>query len=224
MKKFILFIFLFTVSLPSWGQRFSMGANAGIFSKTLIGTDKVTGMDGKLVSNGNLQYGVDLSFSMTNSMQLLLAYTSRSVDFDNSNNIIAGDEKFDMSNTSLGFRWIALRSVAFRLLYTMDKDLGFNLNGSNQAVLYAENIGYVSLFWDQIVFLYNSFYAGFKLGYDVNASAETNEGRQGGRAQLFTVIDGLEISYEIKDITKNNASFDFTQKDNILSLGYRLRF
>ncbi len=224
MKKLFLIITFIILSCNSYGAQFGLNLGGQIFSKSLNGTLTGTDTEGKLVSNGNFHYGIKTGFSMTNSIALLIEYNSREVDFDNSNNIISGEEVFKVDSTSVGLRFILMPRVAIRTMYTMEKDLGFELDGNNKAVIYTEDIGYLTIYYDQIVFLSAGMYSGFKLGYDLPASGANNLDRTGTRINLFANIHNFETSYELRSFTKNNSTLDFVEKDAVLTISYRLTF
>ena len=202
----------------------ALGLTSSLYSKKLNGTLDVIGSEGKLVSNSNLHLGLNFAYSLTSSFRLLFNYESREINFDNTEAIIAGEETFKVDSTRLGVRWITHPRVALRFLMTAEKDLAFNINASNQAEIYSESITYFTVYYDQIVFLAESMYSGFRLGYDISASGNTIEGRSANIFELFAVVGGLEVNYLMKKITKSNSDLTFDETDSALNFLYTLRF
>lgn len=223
MKNLItLSILLF--SLSSYSNPLSIGLGVSVNSKKLDGTLKATNIEGKLVSSSNFHAGINIAYNLTNSTHLLLDYYGRVIDFDNTNKIIEGDKKFSDASLSVGARWILMKSVAFRLMYTSEKDLAFTVDANNKAVLYSESLGYISVFYDQIIFLTSVIYLGFRAGYDVPSSGDTIIDRSGTRFSLFAKMGGFEINYEKKSITKSTEGLDFIETDSAVNILYGVRF
>lgn len=224
MKKISIFVLFIFISFSAKANISNLGIFASIYSKKLTGTLDSTGTEGKLVSSSDLHYGLDLEYAFSPAFRFIFNYQTGNVDFDNTDNIITGEESFDINSTKLGFRWIIHPRVAFRSLLNLDKELAFDVNGSNQAEVYSESVNYLSVFYDQIVFLGTAFYSGFRLGYDIPASGDTIEDRTGNFFSVFAVIGNLEISYNYKKVTKSNNDLTFEEIDSALNFSYGLRF
>lgn len=190
----------------------------------MTGVDKITEEEGKLVSNTNFHYGIHFAYLMGKGLQFQLNYLNKNYSFDNTQEIIEGEETFTLTNTQLGIRWIALSRVAFRLLINVTEDLAFTVNQTNQAVLTQESLVYPTIFYDQIVFLGGTMYSGFKVGADVGGSGETIENRQAIHYGVFAVLNAFEVDYTISNITKETEALDFTETESSLQFKYLFRF
>ncbi len=207
-----------------FAQKYRFGFSGALLSKEMTGVDKVTEEEGKLVSNTNFHYGVHFAYMMGNSLQFQMNHLNKNYSFDNTQEIIAGEEAFSITNTQLGFRWIALSRVAFRLLINFAEDLVFTVDSNNQAVLEQESLIYPSVFYDQIVFLGGTMYSGFKVGADIGGSGDTIENRQAVHYGVFAVLNAFEINYIVSNITKETESLDFTETESSLQFKYLFRF
>lgn len=200
------------------------GLLTSLYSKNLNGTLRDSGGEGKLVSNSNLHYGFNFGYSLTGSLRFLFEYQSREIDFDNTEKIIAGDKSFEVSSLKAGLRLIAHPRVAFRLMMSSEKDIAFDINDSNQAMVYAETMTYFSVFYDQIILLSPDMFSGFRLGYDIPISSDTIQDRSGNSVGIFGVIGSLEVNYTVKKITKSNSDLDFDESDSALNFIYSFVF
>ena len=205
-------------------QKFRFGFSGALISKEMVGVDKVTEEEGKLVSNTNFHYGIHFAYLMGKGFQLLLNQQNKAYSFDNTQEIIAGEDTFVLTNTQFGFRWIALSRVAFRVLLNSGEDLVFTVDENNQAVLEKESLFYPTIFYDQIVFLGGTMYSGFKVGADFGGAGDTIENRQAVHYGVFAVLNSFEIDYTISNITKETETLDFTETESSLQFKYLFRF
>ena len=134
---------------------------ASLLSKNLTGVDSA-GDEGNLVSSTNFHYGLNLRYALSKSWHFLLNYQNKSYSFDNTQEVIEGEEAFTLSQTSTGVRWVIHPRVAFRFLLNVDEQLAFSVNASDLAEVYSENLSYASIFYDQVVFMGRSMFSGFK--------------------------------------------------------------
>lgn len=166
----ILLIFL-SLTTSAYAGTFRISLAGAVASKKLTGTDPISGDEGVLISNGNFNTGFNLSYSFDPHWHVLLGMENRSYDFDNSDNIISGPTKLDLSATQYGIRWIMFAKTAFRFLYTAQDEAAFIVTDSNQAELYKESISFFTIYWDQLIYSGENILIGFKVGYDVAADA-----------------------------------------------------
>ena len=183
-----------------------------------------TGEEGKLVSNTNFHYGVHFAYLAGKGFQFLLDYSNKSYSFDNTQEIITGEESFSLTKTSIGMRWIAHPRVALRLHLNFDEDIVFTVDENNQALIEPEKIMYPSIFYDQILFLGGTMYSGFKLGYELGGAGETIKNRTALQYGVFAVLNAFEINYMVKNITKENDTLEFTETESALNFIYLFRF
>jgi hypothetical protein len=223
VKVLLIFSILISLSNSSYAQVFKVGLHTSIYSTTLTGSDN-SDTDGKLVSNSNLFYGLNLAYGITKRLHFLLDYTTGTISYDNTKSILNGDSNFQVSKLATGVKFIAFPRVAFRAYFNSDDDLAFKVDETNQASVYSENLNYLSVFYDQIVFMGGAMYSGFKLGYDISTSGTDTTDRTGSTIGLFGVIHGLSVDYEIRSITKSNSSLDFEENDTALKLQYLFSF
>ena len=221
----ILLIFLISLffSISCYAQVFKVGLQTTIYSTKLTGSDNLD-LEGNLISNSNFFSSLDLAFGITKRLHFLVDYTAGAISFDNTKDVIAGDSEFQVSRVAAGVKFIAFSRVAFRAYFNTYDDLAFEVNESNQAIVYSEKLNYLSLFYDQIVFMGGAMYSGFKLGYDIPTSGTETTDRTGNTVGLFAVIHGFTIDYEVKSITKSNSSLDFEENINVLKLKYLFSF
>ena len=223
MSKWIsFFIFTFLVSYSSYG--FELGVSAGVLSKTLTGVDDATDTEGKLIANSNLQYGVHTSIPFSAGLRFDLNYYNRKIVFDNTKDVIEGEDTYQADMTNFGIRWIIHPRIGLRFLYNLSKEISFEVNPTDQAVVDVEQVNYVSVHYDQIVFLGGSSYSGFRLGYETNADGENIEDRQGTLASVFAVIGGLDLSYNIAQIKKFRGDLSLEENDSFVSAKYTAKF
>ena len=208
----------------SFAQQFRFGFSGSILSDKITGIDNDTGEEGKLVSNTNFHYGIHFAYLMGSGFQILLDYQNKSYDFDNTQEIITGEESFSLTKTSIGMRWIAHPRIALRLHLNFDEDIVFTVDENNQALIEPEKIIYPSIFYDQILFLGGSMYSGFKVGYELGGTGETIKNRTALQYGLFAVLNAFEINYMIKNITKENDTLEFTETESALNFIYLFRF
>jgi hypothetical protein len=222
VKLLYLILFIPVYSYSASNYKFRVGG--GLYSKSLTGTQKSTSTEGKLISNSNLVTGLKLNYRYSKSVHFLFNYVSQDFSFDNTDSIIADESSFQVSTINIGARWIMLKRVAFRFMITSADDLAFTVDSNKKAVLYSESLKYLSLFYDQIVFMGSKMYSGFRFGYDLESSGSTISGRSGTMFTLFFNMGNFEVSYDLKNHTKENSTMDFVESDNSLNVTYAFSF
>ena len=151
MIRIFLILFLSLCSNFAYSSKFVFSLKSSLYSKVLTGVDTDTQTEGEIVSNSNLNFGFQTEYSMSNSLRFLFDYTSRSVSFDNTDNVINGNTDFDTSSMRFGIKWIAFARTAFRFLYTIEQDVGFEVVNF-KAEIFTENSSYLTLYYDQMFF------------------------------------------------------------------------
>lgn len=222
LTTFMIFTALITFQAKANTVR--IGASASLFSDKLVGVSKTTSEEDKLVSNTNFHYGLNFRYALSQSFHMVLNYTNKSIDFDNTQEIIAGEEAFVLTQVEAGVRWIIHPRVAFRILFNADEELAFTVNEDNQAEVFSENLNYLSVYYDQVVFLGGSMFSGFKVGYDLPASGDQITNRTAVKYGVFAVLNSFEIHYEIRNKTKETDTLEFTDDESVLNFTYTFRF
>ena len=194
------------------------------YSTKLVGEDESAGTDGKLISNLNTLSGLTMSYAFSQSFHLFLSYLTGSVQFDNTQDVINGDEGYTRTKMSAGIRYIAFSIVAFRFLYNIDKEIGFEIDSTNKAVLKDESINYLSAYYDQIVYMGGMINAGFYIGHELSSSSDSFSNKSASEYGLFTFIDNLKLSYYLRNVSKESDNLVFTQNDSIFELNYTFSF
>ena len=115
--RIILILLLFTLTSFSYANTLRIGFTGSLFSKKLTGEDSSSGDEGNLVSNTNFHYGLNFRYAMSKSFHFILNYYNKSIDFDNTQEIIAGEEAFVLTQIETGVKWIVHPTVAFRILF-----------------------------------------------------------------------------------------------------------
>jgi hypothetical protein len=225
--KFSLLIFSILFCSNAFANKLSIGLIGSLYSKKLIGENAVSGVSGEVVSNTNINYGLEFEYSISRSLRFLGSYKSRTVEFDNTDDVITGETIFNTSASSMGLKWILFSRTALRFIYNLEKDLGFKVV-NDKAEIFVENSNYLTVFYDQIIFLGKSIYSGFRLGSDITSSGDRLSDRNATRYGVFITMNSgmgqLESFFEVKNIAKSSSSLDFTEKDSILHFTYRLIF
>ena len=226
IKKILIFITMLLIVNTTYGKAFRVTPYISLYSTTLIGTDDVLNADGKLVSNSNLLTGLKMSYSLSQAFNLVFDYSTGAVGYDNTQEVISGDDSYTKSKISLGTRWILHPRVVFKFLFNIDEEIGFSIDtaNDNKALLVAEPINYFSIYYDQIVFMGGGMYSGFFIGYSPNSSSDTYFARTSTEYGLFFVLQGFRASYKIENKTKESDDLKFTEDDSALELSYTFRF
>jgi len=198
-------------------------------SKKLVGEDLITATEGTIVSNANMTYGLKMSYGLSPSWHFLLGHEIRNYAFDNTENIIAGEEAIDANTTEIGMRWIVFSRTALRFLFLMDDSVAFKVDANNKAVLYTENLKYFSIYYDQIVYLGTTIFAGFKIGTDLPTSGNDIIDRTGTKYGVFITLNttGLgqfEGYFEMKESYKEDDNLSYTENDANLNITYTVGF
>lgn len=217
-----LFILLF-LSSPTQAYDLKLELKGLFNTKKLSATD-ATGSEGVLVSSSLFDPALHVSYSLTKTWKVLLEIYNRSLDFDNTGRVISGDRSFTAQTSQLGVQWIFLSTVAFRLLYTSDKEYGFALNNSNQAVIFEQAIGHITIYYDQILYLASDYYIALNLGYNLNSSSGDIEDRSGTRYGLTMNYDSMNFFYEARKTVKTALSWDYEDEDTFFGLSYMMTF
>lgn len=229
MKKNKIFLLILICHFHSTAiaSKLSLGLRAASYSKKIVGVDSTASVDGEIVSNSNINYGFEFEYSLSKSLRLLGSYESRSLKFDNSSDVIEGSTEFESTAMTFGFKWILFSRTALRFLYNIEQATAFKVN-SGKAKIYTEASSYITTYFDQILYLGSSVYSGFRLGFDISSSGNYVSNRSATRYGVFVIMNTFmgqfESFYEIKNITKESSSLDFTEKDSILNFVYRVRF
>ncbi len=147
-----------------------------------------------------------------------------SVEFDNSNSVISGENSADITRTSVGARIIIHPRIAFRTYYNIQQDVGFTVNAANEAEIFEETVNYVSLWYDQIVFLGSSYIAGFRLGYEVPASGDQLSDRSATTGVAFFNYGMLLLDYSVTNIKKFSDDLTYEETDSRFNVGFGLSF
>lgn len=222
MKSLVFFVLIFFyTSTALAGLRFGLGAS--FYSTSIAGVNELNSIDQKIKSHSSLGTEINLSFSLSKRLQLLIDYADGEVEFDDSEINFSGEPKFSYTNGSVGFRYIFHPRVAFRFYMNSIEDVAFNFE-DNEIDLYKERINFLSVYYDQIVFMGRGMYSGFKLGYDVSADGVNTIGRNGHHIMPFMVIYGFTVEYKISEYTKSNEDLDFEQSDRLLTMKYMFSF
>ena len=225
MKALILFLFLITSTL-SEAARFTL--KTSLNNRTLTATDKETGAEGELESEGNFHYGVNIELPFTKSFRWNFGGQMKTYTFDNEEEEIASEEKIDTFDSYIGFKWIMFSRTAIRVDFHYSEDIAFTINGSDKAELFKEGITFIDTNFDQILYLSPRFYAGFKVGTETLISSDEILSRSEIHYGLFmnfnTFLGIIEISGELKNVSKDTDTLDFEQNDLGLNLDYTVRF
>jgi hypothetical protein len=225
--KFTLVLFSLLLTSSTFANKLTIGLIGSSYSKTISGENAVSGVEEEIVSNTSIHYGLELEYSVTHTLRFIASHVSGSVEFDNSESTTNGETYFDTSVSSAGFKWIVFSRTALRFLYNIEKDIGFNIVDS-KAEIFVENSNYLTVFYDQIVFLGPSMYSGFRIGSDLGSSGDKLSNRTATRYGLFIVINSVvgqfEGFFEVKSISKESSSLDFEEKNSVAHLSYRLIF
>lgn len=222
MKKIISIFFIFSIqSVYAYTLKFDL---IGQLHKNTLTAKDSNGSEGKLISKSKFDMGIKIDYSLANAWKLYLTHQKYTYDFDNTDNVISGDRMFDHASTDFGVTWIVASSMAFRLAYTSKDELGFELNGSNQAVFISETLSFASLFWDQILWLGDGYYLGFTLGLDMNASGSTFTSRSATLISAYLNTDSFRFFYNLKTVTKETDDWKFEGQEPSYGLAYVLAF
>ncbi len=222
MKSLVLIVLIFFYTLTAYaGLRFGLGAS--FYSTSLNGVNELNSIDKNIKSQSSFGTEINLNFSLSKRLQLLIDYADGEVVFDDSEVSFSDESKFSYTNASVGFRYIIHPRVAFRAYINSIEDAAFNFE-NDEIDLYKERINYLSVFYDQIVFMGRGMYSGFKLGYDISADGVNTLSRTGHHIVPFMVVYGLTIEYKISEYTKANENLDFEQNDKLLTMKYMFSF
>ena len=226
VKKILTFFSMLLIVNTAYGNAFRVTPYISLYSTTLTGTDDALNADGKLVSNSNLLAGLKMSYSLSQAFNLVFDYSTGSIAYDNTQDVISDNDSYTKSKISLGTRWILHPRVVFKFLFNIDKEVGFTIvtTDNNKAMLDAEPINYFSINYDQIVFMGGGTYSGFFIGYSPNSSSDTYFARTSTEYGLFFVLQGFRASYKIENKTKESDDLKFTEDDSALELSYTFRF
>lgn len=219
----------FILNLTAAQAAFRMTLLSSVGSKKLAGQDPSTAADGVLISNGNFNYGLKFSVGLSASWHILAGYEASSYAFDNTENILEGDTGISANSTEIGMRWILFSRTALRFLFNLEDSIGFKVNAASRAVLYKENLKYLSLYYDQIVYLGSTIFGGFKVGYDLPTSGSEITDRQGSKYGIFVTVNTsgwgqFETYFELKNITKYDDQLEYIEKDSNLNISYTVGF
>lgn len=227
MRNLLIIMTFLTASLSA--HAFRMTLLTSFDSKKLTGTDAATQADGNLISNANFNYGLNLSFGFSKNLHLLLGYQSRSYDFDNTENIIEGESAVDANKTEIGLRWILFARTALRFNIVSEDTIGFSVNANNRVELFTENINYLNIYYDQIVYMGGRFFGGFKVGYDIPANGTEIQDRSSTKYGVFVTMNtsGLgqfEGYFEIINTDKSDDNLAYTESDQNFNLNWTVSF
>jgi hypothetical protein len=223
----IIFIFSLLLTQTAYANALRFSLLSSFYSTTLIG-ESAGGASGKLVSQANLHYGLKISYAMSQSFRLEFSHKLRSFDFDNTDDLILGDTKVDISATEFGIKWIMFARSAFRFSLVSEELVAFELDNNNKAKLFTDKINALHIHFDQILYLGSSIFAGVKLGYEMGLGGDTITNKQGSSYGAFIILNtgmgSFEGFYELKNTTKETDDLDFSDEDSIFNIIYTVSF
>lgn len=228
MKWFISIFFILFYFQTNVEAAFRVSLLTSISSKQINAEDSV-GEDGTLISNGNFTYGLGFSYGLSQSWHVLLGHESKTYAFDNTEKVIAEDESISVGMSYIGLRWILFTRTSLRFLINSEENIGYEVNSDGKAILYKEGLNYMSLYYDQIVYLGVSLFAGFKVGYEMTSSSTLIEERSASKYGVFMTLNTsgwgqVEAYYEFRNITKSDENLNFVENDANLNLTYTVGF
>jgi hypothetical protein len=232
----IIFTIFFTSNIFAYKNKLGIGITSSSYSKKIFGKSSTSSTKAKIVSNWNIHSGLELEYSITKYLRVLGSYASRPIEFNNSKSTINRDTSFNTSSMIFGLKWIVFSRTALRFLYNIEKDIGFEV-AAGKTEIYSDNTSYLTVIYDQIIFLGpsiystfrhrgNSMYSGFRLGYDLGINGQRLSNKKVIRYGIFGVLNSyigqFEAYFELKNITKDSSNYDFTEEDSILHITYRI--
>ena len=225
MKNLVLCLLLI---LSPQAFAWKLALNSALFDTTLRGEDITTGDNGRLISQGNFSYGLQLELPYSRRLKTLIGYENRRIRFDNSTGVIRSENSITTNSFSLGFRWILFSKTAVNFKVHTLEDLAFTRDNLSQAVLFKETLSYGSIELRQILYLKPRFYFGLKVGGSTLLSGDQIESRRGYDVGAFgnwtTRLGIFQLTYDYIEVEKFTANLEVKNTTTRCGLNYIMRF
>lgn len=222
MRRTLFWVIIFC-SDACLSKDFGVALEAKYHGKTISAKD-VFGNTAKLVTESSTDPAFKFTYRLTKTWDVFYSYEQQTYEFKNDKGFITGETKFSSTSQGFGVRWIFLNSVAFRILYIMEYQFGFEVNGSNLAEIFKERVGYSSFFYDQILYTGPGYYLGFSAGIDLSANSANISNRSASHIIGFLKMGPYGISAEIINTTAESDAWKYETQDKLIKLSYTLGF
>lgn len=196
----------------------SFGLDFVSSSTTLDGASKSDSTTGTLVSNGNTNYTLLYSWSMSQYFHFKLNFGQKSYTLIDESGVINNGTSFSSSVYDLGLKFIFASWGAISLMQVNDFDLSYEVENGSEIKVNAENLSYMRIVYHQLLFNLRNMIFAFDVNYDLSGSNSVVENRASTGVKAYVKFNqngwGMDLFYELQSITKENSSNEFTQSES----------